>query len=78
MASHTIRPAVGAVCLCKAKAGLMLSTRGLYTRLSLMLRLNQEFVAKDDLVPFCCSPVSKWVAPLQTKASIGERQGQHT
>ncbi|GFV44555.1 e3 ubiquitin-protein ligase RNF13 [Trichonephila clavipes] len=44
MASHTITPAVEVVCLCKAKAGLRRSLRGLYTRtrLSILLRLNLD------------------------------------
>ncbi|GFV88406.1 uncharacterized protein TNCV_1242191 [Trichonephila clavipes] len=42
MAQHTIAPAVGAMCRCKAKAGLRRSPRGLHTRtrLSSLLRLN--------------------------------------
>ncbi|GFV05112.1 hypothetical protein TNCV_223261 [Trichonephila clavipes] len=36
------------------------------------------FVAKDDLVPFRCSPVSSFAAPLQMEASMGGRQGQQT
>ncbi|GFX99992.1 uncharacterized protein TNCV_260281 [Trichonephila clavipes] len=42
MAPHTIAPAVGAVCRCKAKAGLRRSPRGFHTRtrLSSLLRLN--------------------------------------
>ncbi|GFS73401.1 uncharacterized protein TNCV_1101351 [Trichonephila clavipes] len=44
MAPHTITPAVGAVCRCKAKAGLRQSPRGLHTRtrLSSLLRLNLD------------------------------------
>ncbi|GFT08765.1 uncharacterized protein TNCV_663131 [Trichonephila clavipes] len=44
MAPHTITPAVGAVCRCKAKAGLRRSPRGLHTRtrLSSLLRLNLD------------------------------------
>ncbi|GFV63936.1 uncharacterized protein TNCV_12181 [Trichonephila clavipes] len=44
MAPHIITPAVGAVCRCKAKAGLRSSTRGLHTRirLSSLLRLNLD------------------------------------
>ncbi|GFS79951.1 uncharacterized protein TNCV_750931 [Trichonephila clavipes] len=44
MAPHTITPAVGAVCRCKAKAGLTRSPRGIYTRtrLSSLLRLNLD------------------------------------
>ncbi|GFS67226.1 uncharacterized protein TNCV_2902391 [Trichonephila clavipes] len=33
--------------------------------------IESEFVAKDDLAPFRCSPVSFCAAPLQTEASIG-------
>ncbi|GFW43033.1 uncharacterized protein TNCV_1474291 [Trichonephila clavipes] len=42
MTPHTITPSVGAVCRCKAKAGLRRSLRGLHTRtrLSSLLRLN--------------------------------------
>ncbi|GFY08806.1 hypothetical protein TNCV_4659991 [Trichonephila clavipes] len=81
MASYTITPAVGVVCRCKAKAGLRRSPRGLHTRarLSSLLRLNLDLcVAKDDLVPFRSRPVSSCAAPLQTEASMGGRQGQHT
>ncbi|GFY13837.1 uncharacterized protein TNCV_986091 [Trichonephila clavipes] len=44
MAPYTITPAVGAVCRCKAKAGLRRSPRGLHirTRLSSLLRLNLD------------------------------------
>ncbi|GFS65380.1 uncharacterized protein TNCV_2451861 [Trichonephila clavipes] len=44
MVPHTITPGVGAVCLCKAKAGLRRSPRGLYTRtrFSSLLRLNLD------------------------------------
>ncbi|GFV74299.1 uncharacterized protein TNCV_5127421 [Trichonephila clavipes] len=44
MAPHTITPAVGAVCRCKAKAGLRCSPRGLHTRtrLSSLLRVNLD------------------------------------
>ncbi|GFX96591.1 uncharacterized protein TNCV_1442651 [Trichonephila clavipes] len=44
MALHTIAPAVGAVCLCKAKAGLRRSPWGFHTRtrLSSLLRLNLD------------------------------------
>jgi len=40
--------------------------------------IESGFVAKDDLVPFRCSPVSSCAAKLQTEASMGGRQGQHT
>ncbi|GFT03023.1 uncharacterized protein TNCV_1361121 [Trichonephila clavipes] len=80
MAPHTITPAEGAVCHCKAKAGLRRSQQGLHTRtrLSSLLRLNLNSLFKDDLVPFRCSPVSSCVVPLQMEASMGGRQGQHT
>ncbi|GFV48221.1 uncharacterized protein TNCV_501621 [Trichonephila clavipes] len=44
MASHTITPAVRAVCRCKVKAGLRRSPRGLHTRtrLSSLLKLNLD------------------------------------
>ncbi|GFY02739.1 uncharacterized protein TNCV_3506191 [Trichonephila clavipes] len=44
MTLHTITPAVGAVCRCKAKTGLRRSPSSLHTRtrLSLMLRLNLD------------------------------------
>ncbi|GFV92719.1 uncharacterized protein TNCV_1375691 [Trichonephila clavipes] len=44
MTPHTITPAVGAVCRCKAKAGLRHSPRGVHTRtrLSSLLRLNLD------------------------------------
>ncbi|GFY00420.1 uncharacterized protein TNCV_1664591 [Trichonephila clavipes] len=37
--------------------------------------IESGFVAKDDLVPFRCSPVSSGAAPLQTETSMGGRQG---
>ncbi|GFU98654.1 transposon Ty3-G Gag-Pol polyprotein [Trichonephila clavipes] len=40
--------------------------------------IESEFVAKNELVPFRSSPVSSCVALLQTVASMGGRQGQHT
>ncbi|GFW66607.1 e3 ubiquitin-protein ligase RNF13 [Trichonephila clavipes] len=44
MAPYTITPAVGALCRCKAKAGLRRSPRDLHTqtRLSSLLRLNLD------------------------------------
>ncbi|GFX20134.1 uncharacterized protein TNCV_1436941 [Trichonephila clavipes] len=44
MAPYTITPAVGAVCRCKAKAGLRRLSRGLHTRtrLSSLLRFNLD------------------------------------
>ncbi|GFW77722.1 hypothetical protein TNCV_134131 [Trichonephila clavipes] len=40
--------------------------------------MESGFVAKDDLVPFRCSPVSSCAAPLVTEAWMGGRQEQHT
>ncbi|GFS90723.1 uncharacterized protein TNCV_3771461 [Trichonephila clavipes] len=44
MAPHIIKPVVGAVCRCKAKAGLRRSPHHLHkrTRLSSLLRLNLD------------------------------------
>ncbi|GFS76519.1 uncharacterized protein TNCV_1621351 [Trichonephila clavipes] len=72
MAPYTFTPAVGVVCRCKSKAGLRRSPRGLHTRntINITAEIEAGFVAKDDLVPFLCSPVSSCVAPLRTKASI--------
>ncbi|GFW66612.1 uncharacterized protein TNCV_1370451 [Trichonephila clavipes] len=75
MASHTITPAVGAMCRCKAKEGLRNSPRGL--TIVIAAEIESGFVAKDDLVPFRCSPVSSYTAPLQTEVSMRRRQGQH-
>ncbi|GFW74583.1 uncharacterized protein TNCV_114341 [Trichonephila clavipes] len=48
MVLHTITPAVGAMCHCKAKTGLRRSPRGLHTRtrLSSLLRLNLDWPLK--------------------------------
>ncbi|GFV41530.1 hypothetical protein TNCV_3626821 [Trichonephila clavipes] len=75
MAPHTLTPVVRVLCRCKAKAGLRRSPRGLPMRTSLSSLLR--FVAKDDLVPFSCNPVSSCAAPLQTEASMGGCQGLH-
>ncbi|GFW99586.1 uncharacterized protein TNCV_3418191 [Trichonephila clavipes] len=52
MASHTITPAVGAVCRCKAKAELRHSPQGLHTRirLSSLLRLNLDSSLKTTWI----------------------------
>ncbi|GFV59865.1 uncharacterized protein TNCV_4739931 [Trichonephila clavipes] len=57
MALHTITPAVGAVCRCKAKAGLRSSPRSLHTRtrLSSLLRLNLDSSLKTTW--FLSAPV---------------------
>ncbi|GFS81086.1 e3 ubiquitin-protein ligase RNF13 [Trichonephila clavipes] len=72
MAPHTITPAVGAVCRCKAKAGLRSSPRGLHTRtrLSSLLRLNVDSTLKTTW--FHSAAVQ---FQLQTEALIGGRQG---
>ncbi|GFT98180.1 uncharacterized protein TNCV_789841 [Trichonephila clavipes] len=51
MASYTITPAVGAMCRCKAKAGLRRSPRGLHTRtrLSSLLRLTLDSLSLSSL-----------------------------
>ncbi|GFU87664.1 uncharacterized protein TNCV_2935861 [Trichonephila clavipes] len=73
MAPHTITPAVGVVCDCKAKA---FTTRSLYTNtIVIPAEIESGFVAKDDLISFRCSPVSSCSAQLQTEVSMGGRQG---
>ncbi|GFW91203.1 uncharacterized protein TNCV_3301791 [Trichonephila clavipes] len=64
MTSHTITPAVGAVCRCKAKAGLRCSPRRLLTRTRIVItaEIKSGFVAKDDLVSFLGNQVSSCVA----------------
>ncbi|GFX23430.1 e3 ubiquitin-protein ligase RNF13 [Trichonephila clavipes] len=54
MKSHTITPAVGMVCRCKAKSGFRRSPRGLYarTRLSSLLRLNLDLPQKTTWFHF--------------------------
>ncbi|GFX27746.1 uncharacterized protein TNCV_3662331 [Trichonephila clavipes] len=54
MALHTITPAVGAVCLCKANSELRRSPWGLHTRtrLSSLLRLNLDSSLKTTLFHF--------------------------
>ncbi|GFX81241.1 hypothetical protein TNCV_1828781 [Trichonephila clavipes] len=82
MAPHTITQAVGAVCHCKAKNRIEAFTMRFSHTNTIVITAEIEsgffFDAKDDLVPFCCSPVSSCVALLQTEASMGGRQGQNT
>ncbi|GFV41321.1 uncharacterized protein TNCV_624941 [Trichonephila clavipes] len=54
MAPHTITPAVGVVCHCKAKAELRRSRRGIHTRtrLSSLLRLNLKSSLKTTWFHF--------------------------
>ncbi|GFU31223.1 hypothetical protein TNCV_1742191 [Trichonephila clavipes] len=73
MAPHTIPPVVGAVCRCKAKAGLR---RPHTNKIVIIAEIESGFLAKDDLVPF--SSVSSCTAPYQTEALLGGRQEQHT
>ncbi|GFU71823.1 uncharacterized protein TNCV_2033641 [Trichonephila clavipes] len=79
MAPHTITPDVGVVCRYKSKGRIEAFTTGSPHTNTIIITAEIEsgFVAKDDLVPFRCSPVS-CATPLQTEASMGERQGQHT
>ncbi|GFV97928.1 e3 ubiquitin-protein ligase RNF13 [Trichonephila clavipes] len=79
MAPHTITPAVGAVCRCKVDRIEAFTTGSPHTNtIVITVEIESGFVAKDDLVPFKYSPVSSCAAPLQTEASMGSRQGQHT
>ncbi|GFT89838.1 uncharacterized protein TNCV_1665801 [Trichonephila clavipes] len=41
-------------------------------------QIESGFVAKDDQVPFRCSPVSSCVLPLQMVESMGGHQGEST
>ncbi|GFW24361.1 uncharacterized protein TNCV_606071 [Trichonephila clavipes] len=76
---HAIMPAVGEACHCKAKAGLRRSPRGLRTNtIVITAEIESGFVAKYDLVPFRCRPVSSCTVPLQTEVSMGGHQRQHT
>ncbi|GFV56823.1 uncharacterized protein TNCV_3995221 [Trichonephila clavipes] len=54
MAHHTITPAVGAVCHCKAEAGLRCSPRGHHTRTRLLslLRFNLDSSLKTTSFHF--------------------------
>ncbi|GFV83259.1 hypothetical protein TNCV_1899851 [Trichonephila clavipes] len=58
---------------CKAKAGLRRSPHT--NTIVITVDIESGFVAKDKLVPFHCSPVSSYTAPLQTEASMGGCQG---
>ncbi|GFU88679.1 hypothetical protein TNCV_4443561 [Trichonephila clavipes] len=79
MAPHIITPALGAVCRCKADRIEAFTTGSPHTNtIVITAEIESGFVAKDDLLRFCCSPVSSCAAPLQTKASMAGRQGQHT
>ncbi|GFT76056.1 uncharacterized protein TNCV_1255451 [Trichonephila clavipes] len=75
MAPHTITPAVGVVCRCKAKAGLRRLPRGLHTRtrLSSLLRLNLDSSLKTTL--FHSTAVQ---FPRARHHSKRRRQGRHT
>ncbi|GFV12991.1 hypothetical protein TNCV_3175261 [Trichonephila clavipes] len=76
MTPNTITPAVGAVCRCKAVRIEAFTTGPPHTNtIVITAEIESGLVAKDDLIPFCCSLVSSCVAPLQTEASMS---GQHT
>ncbi|GFV64873.1 hypothetical protein TNCV_3847381 [Trichonephila clavipes] len=71
VAPHTITPAVRTVCCCKAKGRIEAFPMGsLHTN-----AIESGFVAKGDLVPFCCSLVSSCATPLQTKTLMGGARG---
>ncbi|GFV53837.1 e3 ubiquitin-protein ligase RNF13 [Trichonephila clavipes] len=102
MTPHTITPAVGTVCHCKAKAGFRRSPRGFHTRtrISSLLGFNLDsslkmtwfhssavqFSRESPRVAEQCDvninqsnqPVFSCAVPLQTEASMGGRQRQHT
>ncbi|GFV65718.1 e3 ubiquitin-protein ligase RNF13 [Trichonephila clavipes] len=61
MVLHTITPAMGALCRCKAKAGLRRSSRGLHTqtRLSSLLRLNLDSSLKTTWFHSAASQFSR-------------------
>ncbi|GFY23732.1 uncharacterized protein TNCV_1630141 [Trichonephila clavipes] len=61
MAPHTITPAVGAVCRCKAKAGLRRSPLGLHTGtpLSSLLRLNLDSSLKTTWFHFAAVQIPR-------------------
>ncbi|GFU81353.1 uncharacterized protein TNCV_3583351 [Trichonephila clavipes] len=73
MAPYTITKAVGVVYRCQPKAGFRHSPRGSPHTNTIVITVDIEsgFVAKDDLVPFNCSPVSSRAAPLLTEMSMG-------
>ncbi|GFU71499.1 uncharacterized protein TNCV_1672951 [Trichonephila clavipes] len=63
---------------CKAKAGLRRSPGSPQTNTIVITAvIKSKFIAKDDLVPFQCSPVSSCAVPFQTETSIVYRPGQH-
>ncbi|GFU23080.1 uncharacterized protein TNCV_3515301 [Trichonephila clavipes] len=73
MTFHTITQGVRAACHCKAKAGLRRSPPGSPHTNTIVItpEIESGFVAKENPVPFPCSPVSSCVAPLETEASMG-------
>ncbi|GFT25236.1 hypothetical protein TNCV_181081 [Trichonephila clavipes] len=80
MTPHTITPNKGSGVSLQSKGRIEAFTTGSSHTNTIVITAEIEsgFVAKDDLVPFRCSPVSSCAAPLQTEASIGGGQGQHT
>ncbi|GFU88549.1 uncharacterized protein TNCV_4442261 [Trichonephila clavipes] len=75
MAPHTVTPVVGAMCRCKSKGRIETFTPGSPHTNTIVITTEIEsgFVAKDDLVPFRCCPVSSCVAPLQTEDECSSR-----
>ena len=72
MALHTITPAVGVVCCCKAKVGLRRSTQGLHTYMIVITaQIESRFVIEDGLVPLSCSPTPSIATPLQRRQWVG-------
>ncbi|GFX41058.1 hypothetical protein TNCV_2217561 [Trichonephila clavipes] len=70
MAPHTIAANVGAMCHCKAKAGLRCSPAG-PSHILITAQIESRFITEDDLVPFHCRPIPLCAISLQTEASVG-------
>ncbi|GFT67211.1 uncharacterized protein TNCV_783601 [Trichonephila clavipes] len=67
MELHTITPAVGAFCHCKADRFEAFTMGSPHTNtIVITAEIESGFVDKEDLVPFRCSSVSLCAAPLQT------------
>ncbi|GFT97445.1 hypothetical protein TNCV_1628721 [Trichonephila clavipes] len=79
MAPYTITLAVSGVLLSSKGKIETFTTGSPHTdTIVITAEIESGFVAKDDLVPFRCSPVSSCAAPLQTDTSMSGRQGQQT
>ncbi|GFU36844.1 hypothetical protein TNCV_3727081 [Trichonephila clavipes] len=70
MTPHNITPNEG---------GRIFTTGSPHTNNTIVItaEIVSVFIAKDDLVPFRCSPVTSCVAPLQIEASMSGCQRQH-